>query len=88
MTRVVELASSDWLSGLFVYRRNYYRIKRRLSAVQTVFHIYRIIEDGWVDGKMKSDQKAEVQYYSSGTAALMVERFYDVNVSKATQYEV
>jgi len=43
MTRVVELASSDWLSGLFVYRRNcrrnYYRIKRRLSAVQTVFHI-------------------------------------------------
>jgi len=50
MTRVVELASSDWLSGLFVYRRNrrrnYYRIKRRLSAVQTVFHnrnCYRVI---------------------------------------------
>ena len=40
-TRVVGL-----ISGLFVYRRNcrrnYYRIKRRLSAVQTVFHIYKM----------------------------------------------
>jgi len=36
MTRVVELASSDWLSGLFVYRRNcrrnYYRIKRHSAS--------------------------------------------------------
>jgi len=42
MTRVVGLASSDWLSGLFVCRRNYYRIKRHLSAVQSLFHICSI----------------------------------------------
>jgi len=63
MTRVVELASSDWLSGLFVYRRNcrrnYYRIKRRLSAVQTVFQNGGISQLQTVLGLHKTEELGE-----------------------------